>query len=165
MLFKFRERVIDWKPINDRICYLRVRGYFYNYSIISVYAPHNLHEDSTKDQFYDQLDKLVGSCPKYDALMILGDFNAKVGSKCGSNEAVGQFSLHGESNENGSRLTDFALSRGLVVSSTRFPHRKIHLETWKIPGKQKVNQIDHVLIDARHATRICLYLNEGIKSD
>ena len=73
--------------------------------------------------FYDQLDKLVGSCPKYDAIMILGDFNAKVGSGSGTKETVRRFSLHRESNDNGSRLTDFALSRGLVVSS--------HLGTWK----------------------------------
>ena len=83
--------------------------------------------DQEKDQFYDQLDKLVGSCPKYEAIMILGDFNAKVGSGSGTKETVGMFSLHRESNDNGSRLTDFALSRGLVVSSTRFSHLQIHL--------------------------------------
>ena len=56
---------------NERMCYLRIQGCFYNYSIICVYAPHMEGPDQEKDQFYDQLDKLVGSCPKYDAIMIL----------------------------------------------------------------------------------------------
>ena len=75
--------------------------------------------DQEKDKFYDQLDKLVGSCPKYDAIVILGDFNAKVGYGSETKETVGRFSLHKESNDHGSSLTDFALSRGLVVSSIR----------------------------------------------
>ena len=140
---------MNWKPINERMCYLHIQGCFYNYSIICVYALHMESPDQEKDQFYDQLDKLVGSYPKYDAIMILGDFNAKVGSGSGTKETVGRFSLHRESNDNGSRLTDFALSRGLVVSSTRFSHLQIHLGTWKIPGRRGANQIDHVLMDAR----------------
>ena len=52
---KFRKRVMDWKPINERMCYLRIQGWFYNYSIICVYAPHMERPDQEKDQFYDQL--------------------------------------------------------------------------------------------------------------
>ena len=165
---KFRKSVMEWKPINERMCYLRIRGCFYNYSIICVYAPHLKRPDPEKDQFYDQLDRLVGSCPKYDAVVILGDFNAKIGSEGGCKGTIGKNSLHRESNDNGTRLTDFALSRGLVVSSTRFPHKRIHLGTWKIPGSNRANQIDHILIDARHASCILdvrSYRGANIDSD
>ena len=144
---KFRNSVIDWEPMNERLCYL------YNYSIICVYALHSDRPESEKDVFYDLLDKTIGNCPKYDAVMVLGDFNAKVGSKSGLKGTVGH-SLHREFNKNGVRLTELALSRGLEVSSTRFSHLQIHMGTWKIPGKSRSNQIDHVLMDSRHASCI-----------
>ena len=48
-----------------------------------MYAPHSDRPKSEKDVFYDLLDKAIGNCPKYDAVMVLGDFNAKVGSDSG----------------------------------------------------------------------------------
>ena len=119
-----------------------------------MYAPHSDRPESEKDVFCDLLEKAIGNCPKYDAVMVLGDFNAKVGSESGLKGTVGKFSLHRESNKNGVRLTELALSRGLVVSSTRFSHLQIHMGTWKIPGKSRSNQIDHVLMDSRHASCI-----------
>ena len=58
-------------------------------------------------------DKLSDEPPRYDAKIILGEFNSKVGYDP---------ELRKESNDNGRRLTGFALSRGLVVSSTTFSH-------------------------------------------
>jgi hypothetical protein len=55
------------------------------------------------------------------------------------------------SNGNGTRLIDFAVSRNMVISSMRFPHNDIHKETWISPDGHTRSQIDHVLIDARHA--------------
>jgi hypothetical protein len=42
----------------------------------------------------------------------------------------------------------------MVISSMRFPHKGIHKETWISPDGHTENQIDHVLIDARHASDI-----------
>ena len=61
-------------------------------------------------------------------------------------------SLHDATNDNGDRLINMAAAQELVVSSTRFPHRKIHLGTWQSPNRRTVNQIDHVLIDRRHSS-------------
>ena len=40
------------------------------------------------------------------------------------------------------------------MSSKGFSHLQIHLCTLKIPGRSGANQIDHVLMDARHASCI-----------
>jgi hypothetical protein len=49
---------------------------------------------------------------------------------------------------------DFATSRDLVISSTKFPHKNIHLQTWISPEGLRANQTDHVMISRRHASDI-----------
>ena len=83
----------------------------------------------------------------------MSDMNAQIGkSKTRSN--TGKFSLHDESDDNCERLYDFALSRDLVISSTMFPHKDIHLQTWISPDGFTKTQIDHILIKTRHASDI-----------
>jgi hypothetical protein len=38
----------------------------------------------------------------------------------------------------------------MVIGGTVFPHRKVHLATWRSPDGTTNNQIYHILIDARH---------------
>ena len=51
----------------------------------------------------------------------MGDMNAQIG-KSQTRSNTGKFSLHDESDDNGERLYDFAVSRDLVISSAIFPH-------------------------------------------
>ena len=78
--------------------------------------------------FYEELEEVFGHFRKYNMKMLLGAFNAKVGSgsifKPISNE-----SLHQDSNDNGVRIVNFATSNNLVVKSTIFLHRNIHKYT------------------------------------
>jgi hypothetical protein len=46
------------------------------------------------------------------------------------------------------------ISNGLNVSSTTFPHKDIHKETWYSADGMTVNQIDHVLIGNRFRSEI-----------
>ena len=84
----------------------------------------------------------------------MGDFNAKVGKESGVAPNVGKYSLHEETNNNGWRMIDFAITKNTAISSTLFQHKRIHKETWKSPDETTSNQIDHVTIDSRHATNI-----------
>ena len=76
---KILDAVIHFEPINERMCNIRLRGKFYNISLVSIYAPTEESEDEEKDQFYDLLEETVGKLPSYDLKIILGDANAKVG--------------------------------------------------------------------------------------
>ena len=60
--------------------------------------------------------------------------------------------MHLNCNNNGQRLVDFAVAKNMVVSSTCFPHKEIHKQTWRSPDGKINNQIDHILIDKRNAS-------------
>ena len=36
--------------------------------------------DEVKDKFYDDLDNIISATPRTDKLILLGDFNARVGT-------------------------------------------------------------------------------------
>jgi hypothetical protein len=53
---KFNHFVINFTPINERLCVIRIKGRFINYSLINIHAPTNDSEEEAKDQFYEQLE-------------------------------------------------------------------------------------------------------------
>ena len=147
---RWGKHIIDWKPINERICMLRLRGRFFNYSIINVHAPHNGRPDEEKERFYSELERAHDYCPKHDIKIVIGDFNAQVGREATYRPVIGKYSLHPETNENGLRLISFATATNMRVGSSFFMHKNIHKVTWMPPNGGRGTQIDHLLIDARH---------------
>ncbi|XP_048481716.1 uncharacterized protein LOC125489586 [Plutella xylostella] len=146
--------VIRFDAVSDRISVLRLKGKFCNYSIINVYAPTEMSEDSKKDEFYDHLEETYDQLPSFDAKLLIGDFNAQVGREAAFMPTIGKHSKHATTNDNGLRLISFATARALVIKSTMFPHKDIHKGTWKSPDGKTVNQIDHAVIDDRHKSTI-----------
>lgn len=56
--------------------------------------------------------------------ILLNDLNAKIGKKIYWN-VTKVHSLHEHSNDNGTRLANFALGKNVIVKSTMFPCRYI----------------------------------------
>jgi hypothetical protein len=67
---------------------------------------------------------------------------------------TGKYSLSTLSNDNGIRLINFACYKNMVVASTLFNHKDINKMTWRYPDGQTFNQINHLLIDARHVSNV-----------
>jgi hypothetical protein len=49
--------VINFTPINEGLCVIRINGRFFNYSLINIHAPANDSEDEANDQFYENLER------------------------------------------------------------------------------------------------------------
>jgi hypothetical protein len=139
--------------VDERICCLRIKGKFFNKTLVCVHAPTEDKDQIEKNSFYDNLDRMYQKVAAHDIKIIMGDMNAKVGKESKVHN-VGIHSLHEVSNDNGITLIVFTISRNMVISSVRFPHKDIHKETWISPDGHTRNQIDHVIIDARHASDI-----------
>lgn len=146
--------VIKFEAVNERLCTLRIRGKFFNITLVNVHAPTEEKDEIDKDNFFELLEKTVNAIQRNDIKIVLGDFNAQIGKEQHFGSIIGKHSAHDNSNDNGLRLIDFAASKNMIISSTMFPHKRIHLVTWHSPSGTVENQIDHVLIDARHASDI-----------
>jgi hypothetical protein len=72
--------------------------------------------------------------------------NAKIGKEKAFNQAVGCYSLHDISNENGDLAANYAISSDMFLISANFQLKKILIGTWISPGHQTVNKIDHVIV-------------------
>ena len=152
--WRIKHLVTDFKAKTPRICKIHVRGLFFNYSLICVHAPTEEKDDDEKDNFYEDLDQIYEECPKRDVKIIIGNLNAKIGQEAIYRPIIIKYSLHTLSNDNGIRLINFACSKNIVVASTLFNHKDIHKMTWRSHDGQTHNQIDHLLIDARHVSNL-----------
>ena len=57
------------------------QGKPFNITVIQVYAPTSNAEEAEVEQFYEDLQDLLGLTPPKDVFFIIGDLNAKVGSQ------------------------------------------------------------------------------------
>jgi len=102
---------------------------------------HQLKKNFTLE---DKMDTAVS-----DIVIVLGDFNDKIGKEALYRAVIGTHSLHEVSNSKGMKLINFAIGKGLCIKSTMFPHKDIHKYTWVLPDGKYNNQIDHVLVNER----------------
>ena len=66
---------------NDRMISVCFQGKQFNITVIQVYAPTSNAEEAEVERFYEDLQDLQEPTPKKDVLLIIGDWNAKVGSQ------------------------------------------------------------------------------------
>lgn len=122
--FAVRNRLIPQlvsipKGINDRLMTMRLKLAHGRYAtVISVYAPTMSYPDEAKEEFYDTLSRTIASVPQCDKLILLGDFNARVGRDVHSWEKVLGHQGVGKENSNGSLLLNLCANNGLIITNT-----------------------------------------------
>ena len=66
---------------NNRMISVRLQSKPFNITVIQVYAPTSNAEEAEVEWFYEDLQNLLELTPQKDVLLIIGDWNAKVGSQ------------------------------------------------------------------------------------
>ncbi|KAG6925951.1 craniofacial development protein 2, partial [Chelydra serpentina] len=115
----------------------------------------------TKDEFYDQLDTIIRSIPKEEHLILLGDFNARVGA----DQTFGQPVLEswvGEMNENGQQLLELCSYHDLSITNSFFQTKPQHKVSWRHPRSMHWDQLDLIII--RRSALKCVLLTRTFHS-
>ena len=113
---------------------LHFLGKPFNITVIQAYTSTSNAEETEVEWFYEDLQDLLVLTPKKDVLLIIGDWNAKVGSQ-ETPGVTGKFG-HGIWNEPGQRLIEFCQENALVIANTLFQQHKRRLYRWASPGGQ-----------------------------
>ena len=107
--------------LNDRLMKMQLSlGHKTNATLISAYAPTVTNPDEIKDRFYEELDSLISSVPQSEKLIVLGDFNARVGTDHQAwHNIIGKHGV-GKCNSNGLLLLRTCATHDLAITNTMF---------------------------------------------
>ena len=134
------------EQISDRLMTLRLplkKNRFV--TIISAYAPTMTNPDSVKKAFYEDLETAITKVPRSEKLLVLGDFNARVGTD--HETWAGTIGRHGvgRCNSNGLLLLQTCAAHNLVVTNTAFRQPTRRKTTWMHPRSKQWHLIDYVI--------------------
>ena len=115
--------------VSDRIMTMRLpllKGRFV--TLVNVYAPTMDSSEEDKVSFYLSLHEVVQKVPPVDKIIILGDFNARVGRDFETWTVLGRHGV-GKCNSNGLRLLQFCSEMLFYIGNTMFRQKDMFKTT------------------------------------
>ncbi|XP_053863859.1 LOW QUALITY PROTEIN: uncharacterized protein LOC128825397 [Malaclemys terrapin pileata] len=138
------------KGMNDRLMTMQLPLQKGKQAIlISAYVPTMTNPEDVKDKFYEELDTLLWSVHRTDKLILLGDFNARVGCDAAAWEGVIGKNGVGKRNSNGLLLLKTCAAHDLLISKTVFRLPTGNRTSWMYPRSKHWHLIDYVIIRRR----------------
>ena len=77
--------IMGCRPVYSRLITIRLKATHFNITVIQAYAPTSDYDDDDIEDFYDQLQEVIGQVPKKDIIVVQGDWNAKIGEDASKN--------------------------------------------------------------------------------
>jgi len=113
--------LVRYEPISDRLIVVRLNAKPRNITLIQVYGPTTAATEEEMERFYQDLSRAVKQVPNGNVLLIMGDYNAKVGRRepLAISSTIGLYGV-GETNEANEQLEDFHLEHELALANTMF---------------------------------------------
>nr|VZI42798.1 unnamed protein product [Spirometra erinaceieuropaei] len=116
---------------------------------LNAYAPTVTNPDAVRDKFYEDLHAILATVRKADNLIVLGDFNVRVGTDHTAWRGVlGPHGLRG-SNDNGLLLLRACAEHRLILTNTFFCLPEREKTTWTHPRSRNWHLLDYVLVQRR----------------
>ena len=147
--------------INERLMTMCLPLDSCNLTLISAYAPTLKSPQQDKDCFYDTLNETIKAIPSSHKILLMGDFNARVGKDCVSwNKVLGKHGV-GRENSNGTLLLSLCAQNELILTNTIFQQADRFKTTWMHPGNKRWHMIDYVITkqrdvkDVKHTRAMC----------
>ena len=143
-------------PVSDRIMTIRIPlTKDRNATIVSAYAPTMTNPEENKETFYSQLKGTLRNIPSTDKLLLIGDFNARIGRENVKwPSALGQYGI-GKCNSNGELLLALCTEFDLIVTNTMFKQKDAHKTIWTHPRSLHGHMIDFIITRCRDKMDIC----------
>ena len=118
-------------------------------TFIQVYAPTPDSSDNEINRFYNDLQTTLNIIPQKDYVIILGDFNDKIGTYQPLwKDTMGKLGID-DINECGERLLQFCITNELFVANIVFPHKSSIKWTWNhLDGVHK-SMINDIIVRKR----------------
>ena len=98
--------------------------------------------------FYRALAEATSSVPIDEKLIIVGDFNARVGKDWETWDALGRHGM-GKINSNGLRLLELCSEQNLAICNTFYHQKEKHKATWFHPRSKQGHMIDFIITRKR----------------
>lgn len=114
-------------------------------TLICAYAPTMVHTEQEKEEFYRCLSEEIRRIPVTNKLVLMGDFNARVGKDHEMfGPSLGKFGK-GNLNSNGELLINFCTQHNLIITNTYFKQPDKNFFTWKHPRSKQYHLLDYVI--------------------
>ena len=107
-----------------------------------------------KDRFYDKLYSTLRRISKNDKVILLGDFNARVGRNHDIWHGIIGHHGVGNMNSSGRRLLSPYSEFGLAITKTFFQPRDMHKISWMHPRSKHWNLIECVIVRRRDMSEV-----------
>ncbi|XP_061142364.1 uncharacterized protein LOC133159416, partial [Syngnathus typhle] len=118
-------------------------------TVLSAYAPTLVSDEDKKEAFYACLDEVLSKILKEDKIIILGDFNARVGRDHRLwKGTIGKEGI-GNINSNGVLLLSKCAQYDLTITNTIFRQKNKLKGSWRHPRSKQWHLIDYVIVRAR----------------
>ena len=144
------------KGVSDRIMTLSLSLHNNSSAIlVSCYAPTMNATEQEIDNFYDQLREVISKVSYSDKLILMGDFNARVGSDHQTWPGILGHHGIGKMNSNGLRLLSLCREFNLTITNTLYQQSEQRKSTWMHPRSKKWHLIDYVITRKRDAKDFC----------
>ena len=91
--------MLGYNAVSERLISVCLQAKPMNLTLIQVYAPISDADEEEREEVYNCLEELLECTPRKDAVIVMGDFNAKIGHQA-IEEVCRHFGL-GERNEAG----------------------------------------------------------------